>query len=50
MNEQEKSDIKEIVEIMKFLAKSDPLSLVLIKSKIDALKARCDLEREMNIR
>lgn len=48
LSEQEKNDIKEIVKTMEFLAKSDPLSLILIKSKIDALKDRCDLEREMN--
>lgn len=44
MSGKEKIDIKEMVEIAKYLADNDPQSLLLAKSNIDILKARCDLD------
>lgn len=39
-----KKDIQLIVETAKFLAERDPISLLIIKSSAEVLKARHDLE------
>lgn len=45
MNLQEKKDIEEMTETAKYLADNDPQSLLLAKSNMDILKARCDLDK-----
>ena len=45
MGVKEKKDIKSIVESVKFLAANDPQGFMILKSKVDVLKARSDLDR-----
>lgn len=45
MSEKEKRDIREMVETAKYLAENDPQSLVIAKTGLDMLKARCDMEK-----
>lgn len=45
MNEKEKQELKELVEVAKYLADNDPPGLFLAKNNMDILKARCDLVR-----
>lgn len=49
MNENERKEIKEMVEAAKYLAKKDPLALTIVRSNIDILKARCDLAKQRQI-
>ena len=50
MIEKEKLEIKEMTETAKYLADNDPPSLLWAKSNMDILKARCDLDQEVNKR
>lgn len=43
MGEQERNNIREMVETAKYLAEHDQFALLLAKNTMDALKARCDL-------
>lgn len=43
MSEQERKDIREMVETAKYLAEHDRTALLLAKNAMDTLKARCDL-------
>lgn len=49
MKNKEKQEIKEMVETAKYLADNDPASLMLVKSNIDILKSRHDLDKEGRI-
>lgn len=44
MGKEEKKDIKDIVKTAKILAENDPQSLIIIKSNIEVLKIRHDME------
>lgn len=44
MTTDEKKDIKLMIETAKFLAEQDPRSFLIVKSNIEILKARHDLE------
>ncbi|MBS4961397.1 MAG: hypothetical protein KHZ62_11405 [Clostridiales bacterium] len=46
MEEREKNEIREMVQKAKYLADHDPQGLLLAKTSIDILKARCDIEQE----
>lgn len=46
MSDKDKHDIAEMVKTAKFLAENDPQSLPLIKSGMDLLKARYNLEKQ----
>lgn len=45
MGAKEKKDIKAMVESVKFLAVHDPQGFMILKSNIDVLKARSDMDR-----
>lgn len=45
MGAKEKKDIKAMVESVKFLAANDPQGFMILKSNIDVLKARSDMDR-----
>lgn len=45
MSEKEKRDIREMVKTAKYLAENDPQSLVIAKTGLDMLKARCDMDK-----
>ena len=45
MSEKEKKDIKAMVQTARYLADHDPQGLMLAKTSMDILKARCDLEK-----
>lgn len=47
MDENERKEITEIVEVAKYLADHDPTALMIAKSNIDILKVRSDLDRGM---
>ena len=47
MNEDDRREITEIVEVAKYLADHDPVALMIAKSNIDILKVRSDLDRGM---
>lgn len=47
MSEKDKKDIRELVEASKYLADHDPQALLLAKNSIDILKARCELEKQL---
>lgn len=46
MDEKEKREIAEMVETAKELAEKDPQGFRLVKSSVDILKARADLEEQ----
>lgn len=46
MSEKERNDIAEMVETDKELAEKDPQGFRLVKSSVDILKARADLEEQ----
>lgn len=48
MSEKEKKEIQEMVETAKYLAENDPQSLVIAKTGLDMLKARCDMDKVPN--
>ncbi len=48
MSEKEKRDIREMVKTAKYLAENDPQSLVIAKTGLDMLKARCDMDKVPN--
>ena len=45
MSEKEKKDMHEMVEAAKYLAEHDPTGLIIVKSNMDILKARADMEK-----
>lgn len=45
MSQKDKDDIKTMVETAKYLAQNDPQGLMLVKTSMDVLKARCDMGR-----
>lgn len=45
MSQKDKDDIKTMVETAKYLAQNDPQGLMLVKTSMDVLKARCDMDR-----
>jgi hypothetical protein len=47
VSEKEKRDIQEMVKTAKYLAENDPQSLVIAKTGLDMLKARCDMDKAM---
>lgn len=47
MSEKDKKDIKNLVESVKCLAENDPQALLIVKSNVDILKARCDLDKHL---
>lgn len=47
MSEDKKEKIAEMVETALYLAENDPQSLAMVKSNMDILKARCDMEAVM---
>ncbi|WP_434310195.1 hypothetical protein [Hominifimenecus sp. rT4P-3] len=44
MSEAEKNDLEEMIEIAKFLSEEDPKSIPILKSNMQILKARKDME------
>ncbi len=44
MNSKERKDIKEMIDAAKMLAERDPQSFMIIKSNVEILKARHDME------
>lgn len=48
MSEKERKEIAEMVKAAKQLAENDPQSFLLAKNSISILKARADLEAQMN--
>ncbi len=44
MSSKEKKDIKTMVEAAKMLAENDPQGFMIVKSNIEVLKARHDME------
>lgn len=46
MSRKEKKDIAEMVKTASELAKKDPQGFLIVKSNIDILKARADMDRE----
>ena len=49
MSEKEKKDIKAMVQTARYLADHDPQGLMLAKTSMDILKARCDLEKAAQV-
>ena len=49
MSEKEKKDIKAMVQTARYLADQDPQGLMLAKTSMDILKARCDLEKAAQV-
>ena len=47
MSEKEKAEITEMTEIANMLAKHDPQSLTIAKAVLEALRARCEVEKAM---
>lgn len=47
MSEKEKKEIAEMIETAELLAKHDPQGLMIVKSNLDILKSRCEIERAM---
>lgn len=47
MSEKEKKEIAEMLETAELLAKHDPQGLMIVKSNLDILKSRCEIERAM---
>ena len=47
MNSTEKAEIRDLTEKAKYLADNDPQGLLLAKASIDILKARCDMEKQI---
>lgn len=50
MSEKEKKEIAEMLETAELLAKHDPQGLMIVKSNLDILKSRCEIERSMQER
>ena len=44
MSETEKNDLEGMIEIAKFLSEEDPQSILILKSNMEILKARKDME------
>ncbi len=44
MEKEEKKDVKKMMETAKILAENDPQSFMIIKSNIEVLKIRHDIE------
>lgn len=47
MSEKERAEITEMTETASMLAKHDPQSLKIAKAILEALRARCETEKEM---
>lgn len=47
MSEKEKKEIAEMVETAELLAKHDPQGLMIVKTSLDILKSRCEIEKAM---
>lgn len=45
MGKKERKDIKDMVETAKILAEHDPQSFMIIKSNVEVLKTRLDMEK-----
>lgn len=45
MSRKEKNDIEAMVKVAKELAESDPQAFMIVKSNIDILKARSDMDK-----
>lgn len=48
MRAKEKKDIKEMLADVKYLAVNDPQGFMILKSNVDVLKARSDMDRLEN--
>ena len=48
MGAEERKDIKSMMESVKYLSVHDPQGLMIIKSNIDVLKARIDMDKVGN--
>lgn len=44
MGKKERKDIRDMVDTARILAENDPLGFMIVKSNIDVLKARHDME------
>ena len=50
MSKKESQEKKKMVETAKYLAENDPQSLLIAKSNMDILKARCDLAKQRKVK